>query len=245
MDHCSKRAATDISMKLTAISCAVIVVLAMTGCGERMITFRGRVVTYPHVKLDSVRLTYFVTTDNSEDDLLRGTATVNGKGNFSIRIRHPEQLPYWVVIDGVEGIPEVSILNNAYEVTEKREAEKNIGELYIYDYIRIVDNFSSPIVLKDLTVHWKSNIPDIDFFKIELSGAISISGIKGDSFSFATITSLLEKQGRNTIGKIEITKSRERIEGAFFLDVKAQRIIGGRAVTIGGAEQRLVTIVQE
>jgi len=233
-----------VSTKLTAIGYALIVALMLMGCDERTITFSGRVVTYEHVKLDRIRLTYFLTTENMEEDLQRGTARVSGDGYFKIRIRQHEYLPYWLVIDGVEGIPEVSIVNNAHEVKDKRKAEKNIGELYVYDYIRILDDFPSPVVLRDLRVHWQSNIPDVDFYTVELTGAISISGIKGTSFSFATIASLQEKLGQDTIGEIEITKRRERIEGGFFLDIKAQRMISGKPVTIGGSERALVTIVQ-
>jgi hypothetical protein len=245
VDNYSKRAATYVSTKLTAIGSALFVALMLMGCGERTITFSGTVVTYEHVELDRIRLTYFVTTKNMDEELQRGTAAVDGDGNFKIRIRQQEHLPYWLVIDGVEGVPEVSIFNNAHEVTEKRETEKNIGEIYIYDYIKILDDFSSPVTLKNLAVHWQSNIPDVDFYKVELVGAISISGIKEDSFSFATIAALLEKQGQDTIGEIEITKRRELIEGGFFLDIKAQRIVSGTTITIGGSERELVTIVQE
>jgi hypothetical protein len=231
------------SKKSIALSCFVIVTLILIGCSGRRIEIRGRVVTYDYVKLDGIKLTYYVMNKIRDDNLQTGTAKIRADGEFIIRIRKQKQLPYWVFIKGVDVVPEVSVMNNSYEIVDNQETKIDMGNVYIYDYIRILGDYSDPVLLRDLRVQWESNIPDVDFYRVELLGQISISGVKGDSFSFKTVSPVLEKQGKHNIGELEVTNKSDRIEGPYFLDVEAVRLIDGKTVTVAGAAERVVTII--
>ncbi len=229
--------------RFSAFNCLIILIMAFAGCNAQKIEIRGTVVTYDYVKLDGIHLTYFVMNKSDDKDLPRGTARIRSDGQFRIRIKRQEQLPFWVVIDGVDVVPEVSVENNSYEVSDYRETKIDLGDVYVYDYIRILDDLRHSVVLKDFTVRWESNIPDVDYFTVEFLQKIRIAGIKGNSFSFDTITPLLRKPGTYKVGDIEVLNRNGRIEGVCFLAVRAVRLIDGHPVTVGSSVLRDVSII--
>jgi hypothetical protein len=220
-----------------------LMLVMLVGCSPQ-IGIRGRVVSYNNIRLDGMKLTYYTISKDKGEVLHEGTARIRPTGDFTIRVTQQKRFPYWLIISGVDTIPESSVENNSCEIPHSKVTNVDMGDVYIYDKIEIQGDFSHPIRLRDLRFHWKSNIPSVDFYKVRLIGQITVSGIKGNSFSFEDIGSSPEKQGRFRGGDLDITVSSARNEGTFLLDVEAVRLIRGKPVIVGRAAQRTVTIAR-
>jgi hypothetical protein len=215
------------------------------GCEFNTTTVRGKVITYADLTLDKAMLTYFTISKDNDKGLHASTARIGRDGKFAIRLKKRERLPYWLVINGVDVVPEASVTNNSLEITDMLTNDVDMGEVYIYDNIKIMGDFSQPISIESLKLSWDSDIPDVDYFQVELVGTIVVSGIKGKSFSFAAIDHLLGKRGRFRMGELEIINRADIIRGKYLLDVNAVRIINGKAVEVAGASERTVILTDD
>jgi hypothetical protein len=232
-----------------------LIVFTFIGCYSSYIEIQGRIVSYDYISLDGINLRYFVTTDREVTQT--GTAEIGANRNFSIRIKQEREFPYYVVIEGVDVVPEVSVMGNAYEIRDNNEKIIDMGEVYIYNYIEIVGNFSNPAMLKEIELHWECDIPDVDYFNIELVGkstgqrkrpfavVVGVSGIEGSSFSFSQIEKVLWKEGTYKVDDLVVVNNVVNVEGTFFLDVIAVRLIDGKAIEVARSAGEMVSIVQE
>jgi hypothetical protein len=222
------------------------VLFLFSACSNQRFRILGRVVSYADRPLKDAILNYFVVSSNKEEVVETGATRIRAKGKFTIQVTKRQQLPYWVIIEGVSGVTEASIMNISYEVSNYSDASRPVWDVFCYDYIEIIGDFSRPILLRDLNLQWKSNIPDVDFFRLRLPKKLTVSGIKATSFSFSALGTLPREPGKYMIGDVELDKESELIAGNSFLIVQAVRLIDGKAVFVAtSALDSLVTIIGE
>jgi hypothetical protein len=218
---------------------------ALVACQSNTIEIRGRVISYDYIELNSMKLVYWIMNNDESNEIPSGTARIKSDGEFRFRIKKQHKLPYWVLIHGVDAVPEVSVTNNSYEIVDNQITSIDMGDVYIYDNIIITSEYNDPLTFSDLEVQWESNIPDVDFYVLELAGKMTISGIKDTKFSFQAIRPMIGTKGHYQLDDMDIYNNNDRIYGSFFICVRAARVTGGKTVVVATSNfAKMATIVQ-
>jgi hypothetical protein len=220
------------------------------GCTSHQVKISGKIVSYGFIKLEEYKIRYTVMT--MKDITQSGRASIRVGGHFTIRIKREAELPCWLVIRGFDNFPEGSIAGNSFEIGDNRKFKFDMGDVYIYNNIEERSNVVGPIDVEDIVVEWDTDIPNIDYFRIKLVGraenpgyfssAISVSGIKGNKF--ASVSRVLQTEGTHRIGDLVVETNNTALEGIYFLDIIAIRLIDGNAVEVGRSNSEWVTIVK-
>ncbi len=234
---------------IPAMAAAIVAI----GCNFYRVEVSGRVVSYDFVKLESLKIRYAVRL-LSGDLSQEGLASIRASGYFAIRIRPEKETPYYFSIEGFDNIPGASVTENSLEIADNRKRAINMGDVFIYNKITKRTNVIGPTTVEDIVVEWDSDIPSVDYYRLELNGrvgdtgyfssAVSISRIKATKFAFSSLGPELGKEGTRQIGDLLLVVNNTKLEGAYFLDIIAVRQIDTRAEEVGRSNSEMVTIIR-
>jgi hypothetical protein len=227
--------------------------IAANSCDSYQVKVSGRVISYESIRLEKLKLRYAVRLING-DLTQEGLASIQSRGDFSIRIKKERDLPYYFSIEGLENIPEASITENSLTIANNRQKEINMGDVFIYNRMRAKVKTAGPVAIEDIVADWDSDIPDVDYYKIKLVGrladsgyfgsAVSVCGIRGTKFAFSALARELREEGTRQIGDLVLVVNNAELEGIYFLDIIAIRRSGSKAREVGKSNSEIVTIVR-
>lgn len=207
--------------------------------------FHGKVETYQGIRLEGKILVY--RFNQREKVVARGKVRIGRGGEFTIAVNKTWDAPYAIYVLGFDGKPESVLYGGSRGFENDQEKFHELGTLYSYADLTIVGIPKEPILLRDLSLEVRTNVPNIEYYEGRLyssrNAKLIAFSFKGSHLSFKAAGDALETPGSHELGELKVVIGNEKVVGRceFFID--AMRIVDGEPNIITSSGWLSITIV--
>jgi hypothetical protein len=231
----------------------VLIFVGMASCGPGRIKVTGKVETYEWFKFKGHKLRYYYSTGKT-GSVPQGTAPLTAHGEFTFSVGRDVLRSGYFSIDGFYQQPPSSVVGGSRTGLPKDSGDQiDLGTVYIYNFIRILDNFQTPITLPEISLRWDSDVPAVDSYCVEIKAlkpkgpetVVAICGIKDTEFNFSDVEQVLKKVGDYDVRGVRVEVRETGLHGVYVIGVTAMRTGAGNLIPVAISSLKKLTILDK